>query len=140
MSPIGIAVVGSGLFVQDAHLPSLIALADDYRVVAVCSRTLEGAELSEYLTLATRVWTGETYWLLAPYKLRDPGAILTYEGEETEGGVVRDQSGLPAGDQRVVGQWRFRCVGSIGMRRFMRQSTVMRTGVMFNPLLSGRIG
>jgi predicted dehydrogenase len=43
MAPIRIAVVGSGLFVQDAHMPSLLALAGDYRIVAVCSRTRDGA-------------------------------------------------------------------------------------------------
>jgi len=43
MDRIGIAVIGSGLFVQDAHIPSLLALSDDYRIVAVGSRTREGA-------------------------------------------------------------------------------------------------
>lgn len=43
MAPIRIAVVGSGLFVQDAHIPSLLALSGDYRIVALCSRTREGA-------------------------------------------------------------------------------------------------
>ncbi len=95
---------------------------------ALDGRSLDGAELSEYLTLATRVWAGETYWLLAPYKLRDPGAILTYEGEETVGGAtVQDRLhlrfenvGLTPGDQfwlyvnrktRLLDRWRFKLQG-----------------------------
>ena len=44
MSPIRIAIVGSGLFVEDAHVPSLLALPDAFRIVAICSRTRAGAE------------------------------------------------------------------------------------------------
>ncbi len=28
------------------------------------------------------MWVNDTYWLLMPYKLRDPGVTLTYAGEE----------------------------------------------------------
>ena len=94
---------------------------------AVEGRPLDGAELSEYLTLASRIWAGETYWLLAPYKIRDPGAVLTYEGEETVGGTIQDRLhlrfenvGLTPGDQfwlyvnrktRLLDRWRFRLQG-----------------------------
>ncbi len=90
-------------------------------------RPLEGKELSEYLTLAMRIWAGETYWLLCPYKLRDPGAILTYEGEENVGGTIQDllhirfeNVGLTPGDQfwlyvnrktRLLDRWRFKLQG-----------------------------
>ena len=43
---------------------------------------LEGEELKKYLQQAFAIWTNDTYWLLMPYKLRDPGVILGYEGEE----------------------------------------------------------
>jgi predicted dehydrogenase len=43
MTPIRLAIIGSGLFVQDAHVPSLLSLSKEYRIVAVCSRTLESA-------------------------------------------------------------------------------------------------
>ncbi len=42
--PIRIALVGTGLFAQDAHLPALQALDDRYQIVAVYSRTRANAE------------------------------------------------------------------------------------------------
>ena len=41
--PIRIAVIGAGLFVEDTHLPSLLALRDDFTVVAIASRRPESA-------------------------------------------------------------------------------------------------
>ena len=86
-------------------------------------RRLEGEELDKYLTLAFSVWTGETYWLLMPYKLMDAGVILAYKGEEDIDGVVYDKLhvsfdnvGLKPGDQfwayinketRLMDRWRF---------------------------------
>jgi hypothetical protein len=58
--------------------------------VALEGHQLAGAELSEYLTRASHIWAGETYWLLMPLKLRDPGVILSYEGDENVGGVDYD--------------------------------------------------
>jgi hypothetical protein len=91
---------------------------------AVEGRPLGDKELSEYLTRAARIWAGETYWFLAPYKLRDPGAILSYDGEETAGGttydrlhVKFDRVGFTPGDEfwlyvnrktRLLDRWRFK--------------------------------
>ncbi|MBM3264224.1 MAG: hypothetical protein FJY97_12475 [candidate division Zixibacteria bacterium] len=36
-------------------------------------------------------WINDTYWMLMPYKLRDPCVTLTYAGEETTDGVVYDK-------------------------------------------------
>jgi hypothetical protein len=88
---------------------------------------IDGQEHSEYLSLATRIWAGETYWLLAPYKLRDPGAVLTYEGEEVQGSTTFDRIhvrfenvGLTPKDQfwlyvnrktRLLDRWRFKLQG-----------------------------
>ena len=44
LPPIRIAIVGTGLFAEDAHVPSLLGLADTYRIVAVCGRTALGTE------------------------------------------------------------------------------------------------
>jgi hypothetical protein len=90
-------------------------------------RPLEARELSEYLSLASRIWAGESYWLLCPYKLRDPGAILTYDGEENAGGTIQDRLhlrfdnvGLTPGDEfwlyvnrntRLLDRWRFKLQG-----------------------------
>ena len=89
-----IVLVGIFNYVGVARAAVVMNLATRQGRAAVEGRPLDGAELSEYLTLATRIWAGETYWLLAPYKLRDPGAILTYEGEETQGGAIYDRMHL----------------------------------------------
>jgi hypothetical protein len=111
---------------NDAGVPYIVVmnlLTRQGRVV-VEGRPIEGAELSDYLGRAARIWAGETYWLLAPYKLRDPGAVLTYEGEETVGGTVYDRLhlrfenvGVTPGDvfwlyvnrsTRLLDRWRFK--------------------------------
>jgi hypothetical protein len=43
---------------------------------------VEGDELKKLLEEAFALWTNDTYWLLMPYKLRDPGVILAYDGLE----------------------------------------------------------
>lgn len=37
--PIRLALIGAGIFTRGAHVPSLLQLGDQYRVVTVCSRT-----------------------------------------------------------------------------------------------------
>jgi hypothetical protein len=39
-------------------------------------------------------WINDTYWLLMPYKLRDPGVLLTWDGEVKEGGATYDKLAL----------------------------------------------
>lgn len=115
--------------VNDAGVPYVVVMnvATRQGRVSVEGRPLDGQELSEYLNLANRIWAGETYWLLCPYKLRDPGAILTYEGEENAAGAVQDRLhlrfenvGLTPKDQfwlyvnrktRLLDRWRFRLQG-----------------------------
>ena len=74
--------------------------------VFVEGRPLRGTELSEYLKRAERMWTGATYWFLMPFKWKDPGVRLSYQGEETVDGVLYDVVhlsfegvGLTPGDQ-----------------------------------------
>lgn len=43
----------------------------------------EGDALAELLENAYAAWVNDTYWLLAPYKLRDPGVTLSHDGTET---------------------------------------------------------
>lgn len=43
-TPVQLAFIGAGLFARDAHVPSLLALGETFRVVAVCSRTRESAD------------------------------------------------------------------------------------------------
>ena len=67
---------------------------------------VEGALRDPWLERAWAMWTNDTYWLLMPYKLRDPGVNLSWEGEETIGETIYDklhlsfdEVGLTPGDQ-----------------------------------------
>ncbi len=51
-----------------------------------------GDALKEQLERGYGMWVNDTYWLLMPYKLQDPGVMLTYAGEERgDGGVMYDK-------------------------------------------------
>lgn len=52
---------------------------------------LDGDALAEWIDRAWSLWVNDTYWLLMPYKLQDPGVNLRYEGEETIDGTVYDR-------------------------------------------------
>ena len=44
---------------------------------------VEGEELTAMLELGYGRFINDTYWLLMPYKLSDPGVMLSFDGEET---------------------------------------------------------
>ena len=50
-------------------------------------KSLAGEELDTWLANAWSAWVNDTYWLLMPYKLLDPGVHLSYDGEEALDGV-----------------------------------------------------
>lgn len=52
---------------------------------------LSGAELKSALDTAYAWWVNDMYWLLMPYKMRDPGVVLTLVGRETKGGDSWDK-------------------------------------------------
>jgi hypothetical protein len=52
---------------------------------------LQGDEAKQLLDRAYGAWINDTYWLLMPYKLRDPGVTLSYDGEETLDGQTYDK-------------------------------------------------
>jgi hypothetical protein len=67
---------------------------------------VQGEKAEKLLELGYGTWVNDTYWLLMPYKLRDPGVNLTYDGEETIEGKTYDKLhlsfdrvGLTPGDQ-----------------------------------------
>lgn len=39
--------------------------------------------LQDYYRRGTSIWINDSYWLVMPYKLLDPGVMLTYEGDTT---------------------------------------------------------
>jgi len=53
-----------------------------------------GERAAELLETAYGAWVNDTYWLLMPYKLLDPGVHLTHERTEEVGGAVYDVLGL----------------------------------------------
>ncbi len=52
---------------------------------------LEGEDKDRFLQMAYSNWINDTYWLLMPYKLRDPGVNLSYDGEEEIDGQIYDK-------------------------------------------------
>lgn len=55
---------------------------------------IEGDSLKKLLRNAKRMWTNDTYWMLMPYKLRDPGVRLKYEGKAKLGAAEYDKVAL----------------------------------------------
>jgi hypothetical protein len=51
----------------------------------------EGDQAKEFLDRAYGAWINDTYWLIMPYKLHDPGVNLSYVGEETIDGKKYDK-------------------------------------------------
>jgi len=57
----------------------------------VDGQKLEGEDAKKALERAYGAWINDTYWLLVPYKLKDPGVILEYGGEQKEPGGMCDK-------------------------------------------------
>ena len=57
----------------------------------------EGDQKKEWLDRAYGAWVNDTYWLLMPYKLRDPGVNLTYAGKAEVDGIQYDKLALSFG-------------------------------------------
>ncbi len=55
---------------------------------------LTGEQGTQYVEGAYQAWVNDTYWLLAPFKLQDPGVNLTYEGSEELDGVRYEKLGM----------------------------------------------
>src|SRR6267143_721826 len=51
---------------------------------------LEAAAAKPLLDEAYEAWINDTYWLLMPYKMKDPGVRLKYTGEKTIAGADYD--------------------------------------------------
>jgi hypothetical protein len=55
---------------------------------------VEGEEAKKALDNAYAAWVNDTYWLLAPYKMKDPGVVLASAGEEAKDGTTWDKVAL----------------------------------------------
>ena len=55
-------------------------------------KKLEGEDLKKQLERGYGMWVNDTYWLLMPYKMNDPGVNLSYAGEERgDNGAMYDK-------------------------------------------------
>ena len=64
--------------------------------------------LQQYLNEGYRAWTNDSYWLLMPYKLLDPGVTLRYLGtESTETGRPADKLQLTFSGVGITPQNRY---------------------------------
>ena len=58
----------------------------------VDGQPVTGDALKQLLERGYGMWVNDTYWLLMPYKMRDPGVTLKYAGEERgENGAMYDK-------------------------------------------------
>ena len=55
---------------------------------------IEGDSLKKLIQRANALWINDTYWMLMPYKLRDPGVTLKYAGDTTMTGNTYDRLAL----------------------------------------------
>jgi hypothetical protein len=51
---------------------------------------IEGDSLQKLIARGERLWVNDTYWMLMPYKMRDPGVMLTYDSEKPNDGHTCD--------------------------------------------------
>jgi hypothetical protein len=52
---------------------------------------VEGEQAKKMVDDAYATWVNDTYWLLMPYKMKDPGVTLALAGEAKEGGATYDK-------------------------------------------------
>ncbi|MEA2690701.1 MAG: hypothetical protein QOJ16_88 [Acidobacteriota bacterium] len=60
-------------------------------------KPVSGDAVKPMLENAYGAWVNDSYWLIMPYKLKDPGVHLTYAGEETLAGKPYDKLHLSFG-------------------------------------------
>ncbi len=60
----------------------------------VNGNAIEGDSLKKLIKSATSMWINDTYWMLMPYKLRDPGVTLKDDGTADYAGKTYDKLAL----------------------------------------------
>jgi hypothetical protein len=71
-------------------------LNDSTGMAWVNGNPIEGDSLKKLMRSAHGAWINDSYWFLMPYKLRDPGVTLKYDGE------VKDTTGTGAVYDRLA--------------------------------------
>jgi hypothetical protein len=57
----------------------------------VAGNAIEGDSLAKLVERGKALWINDTYWMLMPYKMRDPGVILSMEEPVTRDGRLCDR-------------------------------------------------
>jgi hypothetical protein len=70
------------------------SLKDSTGAAWVAGQKIEGDSLRTLIRFAYSTWINDTYWMLMPYKLRDPGVMLKYDGRATVDGHEYDKLAL----------------------------------------------
>ena len=60
----------------------------------MAGNAIEGDSLQKLLKRSKSMWINDTYWMLMPYKLRDPGVHLAFDGDTTIAGTLYDRLAL----------------------------------------------
>lgn len=58
---------------------------------SVADKALFDEEAAPYVKRAYAMWINDTYWLLMPYKMKDPGVHLKFDGQEKVGAKMYDK-------------------------------------------------
>ncbi len=74
---------GQFRFQRDSLIVLMNINTQEGRAWAGGQEITEGDALKETLTSAYRNWANSSYWLIMPYKLKDSGVTLRYQGEGT---------------------------------------------------------
>jgi|3_EtaG_2_1085321.scaffolds.fasta_scaffold48432_2 hypothetical protein len=62
----------------------LININQDTGRVKIGDRELtKNDSLAQYIERGKQIWVNDSYWLVFPFKLKDPGVILEYNGKDT---------------------------------------------------------
>ena len=83
-----------GTTMAGQHYCYIENLNDSTGMAWVNGTKIEGDSLKKLMRRAHANWINDSYWFLMPYKLRDPGVTLRYEGQTRSGRVVYDRLAL----------------------------------------------
>ncbi|MDZ7291627.1 MAG: hypothetical protein ONB44_16745 [candidate division KSB1 bacterium] len=90
---------------QGDHLLVVFNLDTKKGLVFKNGQLLESENKIEWLNRAYARYTNDTYWLLMPFKLKDPGAVLKYERSQEIDGIKYDVLRLSYADSVDLRPW-----------------------------------
>lgn len=87
------------------HLRIIFNLDTKNGAVFKNGEALEGDEKIQWLARAYAHYINDTYWLLMPYKLKDPGVMLRHDGKHEVNGFQYDVVSLSFADSVGLTPW-----------------------------------